>query len=372
MLLVNDYEKKFNEEWNKYQSENKNKYPNIMLLGTSGAGKSSLINTVFGKEIAPVSDVRPETKGYDRIYMGEDYGSSVNLVDTAGYEIDQGEIYYSEIKKTISEGINGSSIHIIWYCIPVTNERVQKMDFDILQKLTTEESIRKRICIVFTKCDADTKNGDKAKILKEAVDKNLSFDIKSFETSTNKELGLELGDLIEWSASAIDDEDLRNNFIAAQMKDLGVKREYAEKIVGRSAAAAAAVGVTPIPFSDAALLVPVQVTMLGKIINIYGVSNLVNISTSVISDVIITNLGKSIVSSILKMIPIVGQIAGAVINGGVAAALTGAIGYAASELCYQNVNKFLKGQHVAWDNIFGSEEFLRLVKKNFNEKKSSM
>ena len=112
--------------------------------------------------------------------------------------------------------------------------------------------------------------------------------------------------------------------------------------------------------------------MLRKIIDIYGVSNLVNISTAVIGDVIITNLGKSIVSSVLKMIPIIGQIAGAVINGGVAAALTGAIGYAASELCYQNVNKFLKGQPVSWDNIFGSDEFLRLVKKKFNENKSVM
>ena len=216
---MNDYEKRFNEEWNKYQSENENKYPNIMLLGTSGAGKSSLINTIFGKEIAPVSDVRPETKGYDKIYMGKDYGSSVNLIDTAGYEMDQGEIYYSEVRKTILEEIDGSPIHIIWYCIPITNERVQEMDFDILQKLTAEESIRKRICIVFTKCDEDTKNGDKAKILKETVDKKLSFSIKSFETSTNKKLDLELSDLIEWSASAIDDADLRNNFIAAQMKD---------------------------------------------------------------------------------------------------------------------------------------------------------
>ena len=146
--------------------------------------------------------------------------------------------------------------------------------------------------------------------------------------------------MIKWSASVIDDADLRNNFIAAQMKDLEVKRKYAEKIIVTATVAAGAVGVTPIPFSDAVLLVPVQVEMLRKIIDIYGVSNLVNIS--------------------------------AVISGGVAAALTGAIGYAASELCYQNVNKFLKGQPVAWDNIFGSDEFLRLVKKNFNEKKSSM
>ena len=166
------------------------------------------------------------------------------------------------------------------------------MDFDILQKLTKEKSIRKRICVVFTKCDADTKNGDKAKILKEAVDKNLGFSLKSFETSTNKEVNLELDDLIEWSASVIDDADLRNNFIVAQMKDLEVKRKYAEKI---TVTATVAVGATPIPFSDAVLLVPVQVEMLRKIIDIYGVSNLVNILTAVISDVIITNLGKSIV-----------------------------------------------------------------------------
>lgn len=88
---MNDYEKKFNEKWHKYQTEKKNMYPNIMLLGTSGAGKSSLINTVFRKDIAPVSDVKPETHSYDTIYMGATYGNTVNLIDTAGYKMGQGE-----------------------------------------------------------------------------------------------------------------------------------------------------------------------------------------------------------------------------------------------------------------------------------------
>lgn len=366
---MNSYEKKFNEEWDKYQAKKNNVYPNVMLLGTSGAGKSSLINKVFRRDIAPVSDVKPETRGYDTVYMGADYGSTVNLVDTAGYEMGQGETYYSEVRKTILKGIDGSPVHVIWYCIPVTNERVQEMDFDILQKLMQEKSIRERICIVFTKCDEDTKDGSKAKDLKRAVDKSLAFPIRSFETSANEKVDLDLDKLIEWSASVIDDVDLRNNFIAAQMRDLEMKREYAKKIISVSAAEAGVVGAVPIPFSDAVLLVPVQVTMIGKVIDVYGVSNLVNISTAVISDAIITNLGRSIVSNILKMIPVVGKIVGAVINAGVAAALTGAVGYAASELCYQNVKKFLEGRPVVWDSIFESGEFSRLVKDNFKNRR---
>lgn len=48
---------------------------------------------------------------------------------------------------------------------------------------------------------------------------------------------MDLNKLIQWPASVIDDVDLRNNFIAAQMRDLETKRKYAEKVIGTSAAA---------------------------------------------------------------------------------------------------------------------------------------
>ena len=73
-------ERKIQEEWEKYQKENQNStYPNILLLGISGAGKSSLINTVFGRKIANVSDVRPETANFE-VYKGQDYNLNVNLI----------------------------------------------------------------------------------------------------------------------------------------------------------------------------------------------------------------------------------------------------------------------------------------------------
>lgn len=357
------FQEKVQSEWEKYQKEKKYELlPNIMLLGASGVGKSSLINTVFGGQFAAVSDIRPETKGYCTVYKGKQYGSTVNLIDTAGYELGQGDAYYNEIHHVISCGIDEGPIHIIWYCISITNERIQDIDLETLHRLMGEESIRNRICIVFTKCDEDTEKGEKASALRSVLVEKINVPIHSFETSA-KGFDLQLPKLIRWSADSIDNDDLRKNFIAAQMTDLDTKKKEAQQIIAVASAAAAGVGVTPIPFSDAVLLVPIQVGMIGKIIDVYGVSNLAHISTAVVSDVIISQLGKSMVSGLLKLVPVVGQIVGSVINAGVASSLTGSIGMVTSEICYRNLKKALAGQPVIWDDLFTSEEFTGFVKE---------
>jgi len=370
LISMNKFEEEFNEEWEKYQEQKKKElYPNVMLIGASGAGKSSLINKIFGGNFASISDVKPETKGYGKIFWGKEYGNTVNLIDTAGYELGQGDTYYNEISKTISNGINGELVHIIWYCIPITNERIQEMDITILRQLLNERNVRKRICIVFTKCDQDSEDSSKAKALKKALKSNIDFPMNYFETS--KDLDLDLQKLIKWSAHAIDNQDLRNKFIAAQMIDLNAKHVIAKKIIGAATVAAGGVGAIPIPFPDAVLLLPIQVGMMGEIIDIYGISNLANISKAIISDTIITTIGKSLASNILKIIPVFGQLVGSVVNAGVASALTYAIGFATSEICYSNVKKFLDGQPVVWDQIFATDEFTNLVKETFrNENKN--
>lgn len=368
---MNAFEQRFNEQWKKYQEEESGQLPNIMLIGAAGVGKSSLINKIFGGDFAHTSDVKPETRGYNTIYRGKQYGKSVNLIDTAGYELGQVDTYYSEIHKVILDGIDQEMVHIIWYCIAVINERIEDMDICILQRLMSEPPIRKRVCIVFTKCDYDSVDGLKAKTLRAALNGQIHFPVQSFETSTSNELHLDLDlpQLIQWSANAIDNEDLRNKFIAAQISNLDVKRHAVKKIVNLAVTAAAGIGAVPIPFSDAALLVPVQVSMIGKIIDIYGVSSLASVSKAVLSDVIISNLGKSLASGLLKMIPIVGPLVGGAINAGVAGALTGAIGYAASEICYKNVKGFLNGDTVFWDQIFETNEFAGLVMETFKQNK---
>ena len=97
-------------------------------------------------------------------------------------------------------------------------------------------------------------------------------------------------------------------------------------------AAAAATAASPIPFSDAALLIPIQTTMITSLYKANGA----NISQGVIDGAfkanLISGLGKSLArnltGNLLKFIPGVGTIAGGTLNAGVAVAFTEALGFA--------------------------------------------
>lgn len=364
---MNSFEMKIEEAWNQYRIEKANQlYPNIMLLGVTGAGKSSLINRIFGVNIATVSNVKPETSGYDTIYHGKDYGMSVNIIDTAGYEIDQADSYYKEIRNSILNGVKGEAVHIAWYCIPIVKRRIEDMDIYILRNLLKEETIRKRLCIVFTKCDEDDEQSTIANTFREILNKEVYFSIPSFETSTFPNLILDLEQLIQWSANSIDEVDLRNNFIASQFVDLDSKKDEAKKIIAAGAAASAAAGAIPFPFADSIVLVPIQVKMIANIIDIYGVTNLASISTAVVSDVIISQLGRSAAKTLVSLIPGAGlilNIATSTVNAAVASSITSAIGFAVSEICYTNVKKYLNGESVYWDKIFDENIIKSYMKK---------
>lgn len=101
------------------------------------------------------------------------------------------------------------------------------------------------------------------------------------------------------------------------------------KIIHTAALAAATTAASPIPFSDAALLIPIQATMITGLYKANGA----NISREVVEGAlknatIVSGFGKSLAGNVLKFIPGVGTIVGGTLNAGVSVTLTEALGFA--------------------------------------------
>lgn len=99
-------------------------------------------------------------------------------------------------------------------------------------------------------------------------------------------------------------------------------------IIHTAAAAAATTAASPIPFSDAALLIPIQATMITGLYKANGANISQGFVKGVLKATMISTFGKSLAGNLLKFIPVVGTLAGGTINAGVAVGFTEALGFA--------------------------------------------
>jgi len=123
---------------------------------------------------------------------------------------------------------------------------------------------------------------------------------------------------------------------AAQILDWERKRQAAKKIINTAVAVAAGVGATPIPFSDAAILVPTQVTMIARITAAYGLPADRSRALAAAGALVLTGgatmAGRYLVTSMLKFVP-GGQVATSAISATVAGSLTRGVGTAWARVC---------------------------------------
>jgi len=99
------------------------------------------------------------------------------------------------------------------------------------------------------------------------------------------------------------------------------------QIIHAAALSAAIVGCSPIPFSDAFLLVPIQLTMMSRLHKLFGQSWSASVGKSLSKELVVVGLGRSAVGIIIKFIPAVGTVTGAAINASVAVSITEALGW---------------------------------------------
>ncbi len=336
--------------------------PNLMVVGGTGVGKSSLVNMVFGRELAEVGNGVPVTKGCMRYEMAR---TPLVIYDTVGYEYPGGSPESSNFHLEVLPKLRrlqgqplAEQIHLVWYCLSVANHRVTGFDEEIIRTLSQDIGVK--LAVVFTQCDLDTEKGETATALQCELAKR-GIANPTFQVSTAPGVELEMNGLMEWSQEALPDESMRRSFIAAQRQSLEIKRTAARKVVaGFSTLAAAEAGLNPFPLSDAALLIPTQILMIVKIGSIFGFDSLGEQIGAVVKGQITTLVGRQMAASLLKLIPFLGN----VVNALVAGTITGGLGLALIEIYSNAYREYLNTEKLPdWSKTFEAAAFGRAIKE---------
>ena len=335
--------------YSEYESKkniNKEKV-NIIVAGKTGVGKSSLINYIFGKEVAKVGDGQPVTQEIQEYDLEND---NITLFDTKGIEAKDYEKTLDNIKKYLElrqdSPDENDEIHIAWLCISERGDRVEESDRELL-KILSEAGIP--VIGVFTKRESKRESN----FVNKVVEDNLLPEAKAIVRvrSITEEVEIE-DNLVELKPKGAEElleetykymsEGRKNAIKKAQtavLKDrIEAMSKEADVLTNWYAAGAAAIGATPLPFADSLALAALQTKMVVDINTIYrvnaGTHTFTDIAAALITITGVAQVGK-LAAGLLKVIPVIGWTA----NAGVAAGITKGIGFGYSEYLKNNINK---------------------------------
>ncbi|MGL4673005.1 GTPase [Cetobacterium sp.] len=314
----------------------------IMLIGGTGVGKSSLINTVFGDNIATVGHGIPTSRGIERYEIP---GRGIIVYDSEGYEIGDGKIEH--FNSNILSTVQNEGICAVWYCISAPNSRVTEFDKEIIKKIK-----KSNVSIYVVLTQGDKSNPSKIMELKKVIKDETGVD--SFLVTTNylenkkpksiEKWGyIELENLMDTTIQNISDEDLRLSLVKEQKFSLKVKEKEADKIINQHVMGNVGIAFTPIPLSDAPLLFASQLSMVARVVCIYDLSEKETSITNLVKTIGLQGMmqqsgkmaSKYVIGQAVKFIPGMGVIGGGIINASVAAVFTKTLGYTVSALCFK-------------------------------------
>ena len=132
---------------------------NILIMGITGVGKSSLINYLAGEELAEAgisSQAGGLTRGIHK-YPISINGQPCNVFDSEGLETSHAEYWQNmmehELLEKSSEQALSDWYHIVAYCVGANSGRVQPFELDLIEKLI---NYGYGVIIAFTKADVAT------------------------------------------------------------------------------------------------------------------------------------------------------------------------------------------------------------------------
>lgn len=315
---------------------------NVLVIGNSGVGKSTLINAVLGDEKAKTGWGTTGTTNRLELYEPENDEIPFRIIDTIGFQpgILQQQRAIQAVKKWSKEcakkGHEDNQINVIWFCVEGTS---RKLFPETIKNMTRAASLWESVpvVVVITKSYSVPEREQNIELVHNAfaAQKRHGSNLRKVipvvaapyvlnETAFAAPDGI--SELIETTNSLMPE-----GFKAAE-KDLSKfilnrKRILAQSVVTTATAAAVVVGAVSIPFSDAVLLTPTEIAEVNAIAKIYGIGKdekSKQFLNSIIEVGTVGTAAKALISA-LKAIPGI-NLGASVINAVIAGVIVAGLG----------------------------------------------
>ncbi|WP_314990494.1 GTPase [uncultured Campylobacter sp.] len=330
---------------------------NVLIVGKTGVGKSTLINAVFGDAVTKTGSGKPITQEINEIKVNPNF----SIYDTKGLELKGFDATCDDIANFLEENSKkraDEQIHIVWFCVAEPGRRIEEGEkrlFDIIR----EKDYATIVVITKAQQDKDEnkeKFSDKVKgefgVNDEYMQRVMALEIEDDDGNIKPLRGID--DLIKKTYDALP-EASKQAFAREQKYNKDVKYEAALDIINKYSVAAGAIAATPIPFSDIALLLPTQIAMISHITYNYGFeASAENIAKLAASFAAVAAGGfavRFVAGNLLKFIPAVGSIAGGAFNATVASSTTKLMGNAYLAYLNDNFELIYKGDFDLFSNL---------------------
>ena len=259
---------------------------NVLVIGNSGVGKSTLINSVLGDNCAVTGFGTSGTTSRLEIYESNEI--PFRIIDTIGFEpswIKEMKAIHAVrkwSKASSKTGQEDTQINVIWFCVDGTSRKLfPKAIKDLSHATSMWPSVP--VIVVITKSYAVPERSENIEMVHNAFaqQKRYSKNLKAVipvvaqtyllnDTAYAPPEGIT--ELID-ATNALLPEGLQAAQTDIANFKLNRKRMLAHGIVGTATAGAVVVGAVPISFPDALILSPIEVGELNALAYIYGIKN---------------------------------------------------------------------------------------------------